>query len=456
MKKVIAFLALLFLISCNNAIVDHLEQNPDTSYVPSSELTEKQAEAILLLYLDQFESESNTKSTTNRIVGVEKINCGFSDYQLKSGLKTNSNSEELSIYNFTISSGNTKGFALIPADIRCGEVIAFSPYGSLNDTIFNKGLAYWYNYSLKDYLINKINYFETHVRPKEVSNTKASISPENTLSPGQTVLASSSWHYGTNYDTVYHYYTKYSEYLVNHPQKINLRWNQTAPYNNRFPDLNCSGVTRKAYAGCGTVAIAQILTHYRKSTTNYDWSVLTATPTISTTNVGGANEVSRLMKDISDVISTNIACDGTSSTFTTCIKYLKQKSFSYVKDIEVRPGYDNIEETLYNQFGLNRVVIMRGTNPDTGGGHAWVIDGYQKCSADLYTQTIIYNKKTGSVISDTGLVWSWVNLLKPYQDRFHFNWGHGGAGDGWFSLFYVRDNETSEYRTNYRAITDIY
>lgn len=44
MKKVIAFLALLFLISCNNAIVDHLEQNPDTSYVPSSELTEKQAQ----------------------------------------------------------------------------------------------------------------------------------------------------------------------------------------------------------------------------------------------------------------------------------------------------------------------------------------------------------------------------------------------------------------------------
>lgn len=48
--------------------------------------------------------------------------------------------DSVGVYKFIVKEGTSEGFALISDDIRYPYVLAYSPQGSLADTLYNEGL----------------------------------------------------------------------------------------------------------------------------------------------------------------------------------------------------------------------------------------------------------------------------------------------------------------------------
>ncbi len=202
---------------------------------------------------------------------------------------------------------------------------------------------------------------------------------------------------------------------------LSCHWHQQSPYNDLAPVIEDGQI--KTVAGCVAIAAAQITYYWRKD--NPD-STLKDTPTYA---YGGAPVTQvipkgspnhwELMKDtyanndspesraaaaqLCYVIGTTSYLNYASSTggniYTarTAINSQYKLKSSYLSRSKL--SQDEWEELLYNEMAKGQPVMCGG------GGHAYVIDGYD---------------------AELGL--------------FHFNFGWGGAGDGYYL---VDDSEDS-------------
>jgi len=196
-------------------------------------------------------------------------------------------------------------------------------------------------------------------------------------------------------------------------------WNQSTPYNNMCPTVN----GHRTVTGCVATALAQVLNYYKypSQTTKAIPAYTTETyginrPEIPVTAIdwtnmlddysGSAttaqkNAVATLMKLCGQAVEMDYDyTNGGSSAFVTLeVKALRQY-FGY--DETVRHLYrtdfsaSEWEYNIYNELANSRPVLYGGQS--TGGGHAFVVDGYD----------------------GNGL--------------FHINWGWGGNSDGYFLL----------------------
>lgn len=196
-------------------------------------------------------------------------------------------------------------------------------------------------------------------------------------------------------------------------------WNQSAPYNNKCPTV--SG--HRTVTGCVATALAQVLNYYK-----YPAQTTTAIPAYTTqtyginmaeipvTNIDWAN-----MLDDYSGSATTAQKNAVATLMKLCgqavemdYDYTNGGSTAYmaydVKALRQYFGYDETvchldrtsfsasgwENMIYNELANGRPVLYGGQS--TGGGHAFVVDGYD----------------------GNGL--------------FHINWGWGGIGDSYFLL----------------------
>ena len=196
------------------------------------------------------------------------------------------------------------------------------------------------------------------------------------------------------------------------------QWNQTAPYNNQCP----SGCV----TGCVATAMAQVMkynhwpendilkvipaysTDFGSSSVRvplnsnlpvvtFDWENML--PSYSGSE---SNEQKAAVAQLMYYCGCSVRMDyGSSSSATTskAADALKEY-FDYATTTESKNrsyySYTNWIELLYHELEEGRVVLYSGSS--TGGGHAFVVDGYQS------------------------------------EDYFHVNWGWGGSSDGHFKL----------------------
>lgn len=228
---------------------------------------------------------------------------------------------------------------------------------------------------------------------------------------------------------------------------LQTRWNQS-PYTNTKCPYD-SYARKRTKAGCVAIAVAQILKYwnypeqgtgfhtYRHAEygslsanfggTRYQWSQMP-------NYVGSANEaVATLVYQIGVSVEMKYGIKNSSAKtfeYTAGIhsgEYALKEYFGYNKDLKGvrRSNYSDSQWStlLRSELNQSRPMLYRGSG--TGGGHAFVCDGYSNSS------------------------------------YFHFNWGWGGSQDGYFHMNALNPGEVGTgggdggFNSGHRAGIDI-
>lgn len=217
-------------------------------------------------------------------------------------------------------------------------------------------------------------------------------------------------------------------------------WAQSTPYN-----LHCP-VTSKGYSltGCVATAMAQIMYYHRWPaqttkeipgyTTNtlkltidsipvsaIDWENILPKYSTSSTTIQ-QHAVADLMFKCGASVHMDYDMEGSGSSLSDVVTSLKEY-FDYDASVSVifrsHYGVERWNNIIYSELEAGRPVCYRGQST-TKGGHAFVIDGYDK------------------------------------DDYFHVNWGWEGRCNGYFLLSILAPEDTDNgYNNNQAAVIGI-
>lgn len=188
------------------------------------------------------------------------------------------------------------------------------------------------------------------------------------------------------------------------------KWNQMAPFNKYTPN--------NYVTGCVATAGAIVMKHHgypakgtgshsytwngKTWTANfehdYDWASMPAK--YDGTNDAAFDGVARLMADLGVAVEMQYKKDGSGAYIgdlvTALQKYFGYSKLSHLMAIE-DVGAEAWNGRLREEIDANRPVLYAASDPNTGGGHAFVIDGYK-------------------------------------DESFSVNWGWGGYCDGFYKI----------------------
>lgn len=187
------------------------------------------------------------------------------------------------------------------------------------------------------------------------------------------------------------------------------KWNQMAPFNKYTPN--------NYVTGCVATAGAIVMKHHgypakgtgshsytwngKTLTANfelgYDWANM---PAQYNGNDAAFDGVARLMADLGVAVEMQYNKDGSGAYIgnlvTALQKYYGYSKLSHLMAIE-DVGAEAWNGRLRDEIDANRPVLYAASDPNTGGGHAFVIDGYK-------------------------------------DESFSVNWGWGGYCDGFYKI----------------------
>lgn len=441
MKKILSLLILFtVMLSCSNEsdlLDDQLRQPQEDLKIRTQE------EAIEMLYdfmndlNNKSEDQLKSKTLSLKIKDVKAIpTYSYSKSQHKNKVKSLNENIDIPIYEFKLESEDgQEGFAIILGDARFEEVVAYSPKGSISDTLYNEALAVFlsgvsdyaellsgeYRQDYEDWMSNYISGTEKYIR---------TIYTQSELS---SVLQNP---YG-DWD--------FREYQT---RFIPVKWNQTAPYNNNVPVV-CDGF--RAKAGCAPVAIAQIMSYFRRPY-GYDWNNLNISKTVKTIGEGESqyriNEVARLMVDIGVESKTNYRCTGSGTTTMNTRSTLSKYGYSYDY---VHLNYATMPNgtTILNSLTGGSPVIIAAKELYTEKYHMWIVDGILRKERGSYYANTFIDAKTNVVYYE---LWS----QRQRFTQVHCNWGWGGSSDGWYSHRLLTPiNEIYKFYTEFELIYNL-
>ena len=193
---------------------------------------------------------------------------------------------------------------------------------------------------------------------------------------------------------------------------LSTTWDQTDPYNQSCPDFLTTG--RKAVTGCVATAMAQVMYHHRNSsvtkttktipayTCRTKWNTSNGTQQVEVEavpagsvidwnnilNSYSGSETAVQKKAVADLmfycgasVKMNYAdqYNGGSGAFNSDIPPALTGYFDYSSNTQLAKRSDYTEadwdNLIYNELANNRPVLYTGVT-DSGGGHAFVCDGY--------------------------------------------------------------------------------
>lgn len=374
MKTKLFFCICLVLIgiaffSCKENLFDNKEFEE-----VSNELTIEEAQTLLMNFR---KSDVLTKSDIPfEINKIQKHYYSISNLTTKSN-ETSSKEENIPVYEFSTNENGNEGFALVLADKRIQNVLAYSPSGSLNDTIFNLGLKYFI-LSIPEHIKYSLEKYE---------NTDKSIASQS----------------------------GYEENISYHYCEIPVKWGQEYPFNMYVPCM-CDDLSQKyhgrAPAGCVAVAVAQVMA-FHANPSKYKWNLLLSSQYISEKSPNEVKmEVANLMYDIGKLVDMYYDCSGSGSYISKTQKAFAQNGYIY----------DSVED--YNTEGIvesidNDCPVLLSGATSHNEGHLWVVDGRRHATVNNVKQTWLMMNWGWSSNSD-----GWFFCYDPAtfdQGHYEFN-----------------------------------
>ena len=289
-------------------------------------------------------------------------------------------------YVFNIDETIAGGFVIVAGDDAVRPVLGYSCNGRYDADNIPPGFTYW-----MDFLQEQIAYAQTNNLPQS-QEVKAEWAAFTNSGNGIISLSSSS-----------------VEPL------IQTKWNQYSPYNLLCPVFSDN---RRAPTGCVATAMAHVINYHQFPPTgsgsstpytlsssgvyipetsfeiNYDWAnMLNEYGSGATTQQ--QNAVATLMYHCGISVRMNYTPSESGAASEVVAEALR-KNFGYgnVQFMSRTSNESSWEEILRTQIDAGLPVYYAGQG--NAGGHAFICDGYDN------------------------------------EGRFHFNWGWGGASDGYF------------------------
>lgn len=358
--------------------------------------------SLLALMLCMGMAQANPVSVSQaKLVGQQFVRANF-DLSRQAGDLTlvytaTSTRGEACFYVFNVGS---EGFVMVSADDVYRPIVGFSDEGAFDANNINPEL----NYMLNELISYRSNRMTGTPSPAVASEWK------QVTERG----AQMSFNGG-----------RASAHLCQ------TKWNQDYPYNYYCPTAN-GGPGGRVYAGCVASAMSQVMKfwdHPQKGTgshsysyyvpgtgsgpwtanfgdTNYDWENMPVSINNNSPQVQ-IDAVATLMYHCAVSVDMMWAVDG-SGAFSADVPQRIAQYFDYSNQAVLRNrdsySYAEWAQMLKESFDMGWPLYYSGQSPD--GGHAFVCDGYN--DADL----------------------------------FHYNWGWGGSGDGWFDFDLIDYNSS--------------
>lgn len=205
---------------------------------------------------------------------------------------------------------------------------------------------------------------------------------------------------------------------------VETQWGQGG-----VPGLNISASNH--IAGCGPVAIAQIMNYYTYPS-KYNWARL-----FEMTSVNGDMSYAReLMDDIYLYAQPTFNTGGTSVTDGNARNVFNKMGYT-VNNLQSASV-----SSMMSAIKSGKPFYMSGRNSSTGNEHAWICDGYQK---QLKTAIVSFIPRPGLILDieeDDGIFFDYAfkyvglnpsyDAYAAYTDYFHMNLGNNGTSDGWY------------------------
>lgn len=165
---------------------------------------------------------------------------------------------------------------------------------------------------------------------------------------------------------------------------VQTRWGQNDPFNSLCPKDSVSG--QNALAGCGPIAMAQIIRYYEQPSASptggdYQWDLMTSQP--ATHQEGMA--IARLVADCGVNAFTSYGRENSTTQLQNMVNALK-KRFGYNPYIAIvnRKQYPGEEgrkmwqKLIFDELRAGRPIIARGQKgKDEKSGHLFLLDGVQ-------------------------------------------------------------------------------
>lgn len=309
------------------------------------------------------------------------FNLNKSDVQIEKESIITSKSGKECIYAFSFKDG---GYMLVSADNRTYPVLAYSYEDQFDLENIAPATRLWIDKYLEQFDLIELNSIES------------------------SEIIKSAWR------TYYENETLNTKNTKGVPTMLTTKWNQDYPYNYYCP-FHPQGPGDRVYAGCVATAMAQVMKFWNypetgRGTHEYFWGDYFTVDFEATTyhwdsmtnsiNTLSRNSIAELIFHCAVSVDMDFSPDGSGSSITNAFFALKQY-FRYRAGVyELDKGdVEDYEWKLILKEDLDKghPILYRGTD-DYGNGHAFVCDGYQDTS------------------------------------YFHFNWGWGGASNGYFYL----------------------
>ncbi|MDE6483449.1 MAG: C10 family peptidase [Rikenellaceae bacterium] len=360
---------------------------------------------------------------------------------------TYSDTEHTGAYLVEFTSDGKEGYSLCSSDMRFEQIFAFVPEGSISDTVDNKALAgiignidYIMRDSIEHYnalaearylsALQKIEAQMAEERERAEYKEKHTYFVIDNVT-GAHLDENDGWHPYSNPNNPLDFrmcsfsYTDYSgsknyDYIV--PLKV--KWNQTPPYNNLMP-LAETGQYKysngRVAAGCVTIAVAQIMTYYKKGYNTNQWDAMTANKDLNNCSNAGIDAATKMIRFVYDGIGAKPGSTGTSAYTRSACNFLSDNKYdgSDTKDPDIN--------AMYSSAVAKRLIYADGINPsNTNSAHAWIIDGVRKTNKS-FKHYYDCSRPTGESYSKA------APNTKTYTEWYvSCNWGWGGSSDGWF------------------------
>lgn len=413
-----------------------------------------------------FSQQPQTRSTGKTIKEIVSLSSFFNQPATRSATVSGKNPvSDIYVVNY---SGDA-GFAIISADTRLVDVLAYSDYGNITDTLDNPGVKLFMSgvYDYADYMLNylpeKGDSVAVHgmVLPKNSATTASrGYTGQKTLSAiTEYPYVNENPYYPPEEDDGYYYYQEIVEEssdwsgTVRGPV-VKVNWGQDSPFNN-YVDT-CYITMRPSPAGCVATAIAQIMSYHKwpetigssyTSFTNLDWDVLASRKYDYLFNdVDEKHQIATLFSYIGTNVGMEYDCNGSSSNIGKAESAFRNK-FIYLSDGVVSYSTHQVRSDLRDVNNI-KPVYVRGADKDGNSAHAWVVDGF-KDQQSIWLELAYWYRYEGGDSPHELFVVDTLRAYKDVKDYVHCNWGWDGRNNGWFY-----DNafiDRTYFRTDYPA-----
>lgn len=381
MRKIlfVMFAALAF-VACDKDFQSQTEKADLETVVQNNKVSLKQA----LLYAENSINGINptTRSAERKVKSTEI-------YVAKPATRS---AEDTEVSFYLINYEDNEGFAMVSTDSRATPVYAYSDEGNLTPESFEK------NPGLKIFLDGAIQHYEN-----EIANSGTYGLGDDRL----PVFRIPDELFDTNdvvaiveVDGTYYFEGSKINEIKKGPL-VTVAWHQHLPYN-----YFCGG----NFAGCGPVAVGQVMSYHMYPTIHdiysYNWAYMTSIPTHNMNQVDDALGIATLLYDIRETAGYEIN-DYQTLTYMSDLKRTLEDFGYYCQGVS---SFDSA--TIFANIDNNKPVIVSGDKQGERYGHAWVIDGtkIRRITTTLYYIEYPYNAYSSTSTDPT--------------KYYHCNWGY--------------------------------